>query len=116
MQKWQQRRLRVLTLQLALVFDMELDAAERVPQTLGSMEEFRAGSHFQGHGIHVVGLHGVEAGAACPLVTLALASREIDGIFGNVEARHDSTGACVDNERVCHIWLDLQSALTTLRH
>ena len=94
------------TLQFVLVLDMQLLADQRVPQAQGAVEHLGAGGVDEGDGGHVGGLSGVQAGDCAWFVTLAVASREVGRVLGDVEACHDSPGAGVHNQ-VDHVWLHL---------
>ena len=87
---------------------MQLLADQGVPQPQRPVEHLRPSGEAEGDGGHVGSLDGVQAGHCAQLVALALAHREVCKVFGDVEARHDSTSAGVYNE-VDHVWLDLHS-------
>lgn len=97
-----------LTLQFALVLDMQLLADQGVPEPLGPVEHLRALGVGEGDGGHVGGLQGVQAGGAPHFVPLALSGGEVDGVLGDVEACHDGASARVD-DWVAHLWLHLKN-------
>ena len=82
-----------LTLQFALVLDMQLLGDQGVPEALGPVKHFGALGVGQGDGAHVGGLQGVQAGNAAGLVALALSGGKVDGVLGDVETRHDGSSA-----------------------
>lgn len=82
-----------LTLQLALVFDMQLLGDQGVPEALGPVEHLGALGVGQGDGAHVGGLQSVQAGNAPDFVALALSGGKVDGVLGDVESCHDGTSA-----------------------
>lgn len=98
-----------LTLQFALVFDMQLLGDQGVPQPLGAVEHLGALGVGEGDGAHVGGLQGVEAGNPPHLVARALSSGEVNGVLGDVEACHDSSSTGVD-QGMNHLWLNLKHA------
>lgn len=93
-------------MQFVLVLHMQLLADQGVPQAQGAVEQLGAGGEDEGNGGHVGGLGGVQARDRAWLVALALASREVGRILGDVEACHDGAGAGVHNQ-VDHVWLHL---------
>ncbi len=94
------------TLQFVLVLDVQLLADQGVPQAQRAVEHLRSGGEDEGDGGHVGGLGGVQARDGAWFVALALASREVDRVLGDVEACHDSAGTRVHNQ-VDHVWLHL---------
>ena len=95
-----------LTLQLVLVLDVHLPAEKRVPQTQWPVKHVRASGRAKRKAVHVECLHCVQPGPCSCLVILSFASWEVDGIFGDVEARHDCAGTAVHNW-VAKDWLNL---------
>ncbi len=88
-----QARKAQLTLQLALVLDMQLLADQRVPQPQGAVKHLSPVALVQRYGAHVGGLDCVEARSAAHFIALALAGREVGGVLRDVEARHDCSSA-----------------------
>ena len=95
-----------LTLQLVLVLDVHLPADQRVPQPHRPVEHLRTAGRAERNAVHVLCLRCVQSVAPSCLVTLAFASWEIDGIFGDVEACHDCAGTAVHNG-IAKDWLHL---------
>ena len=86
-------RAALLTLQFALILDMQLLGDQRVPEALGPVKHLGARGVGQGDGAHVGGLQGVEAGNAPDFVALALSGGKVDGVLGDVKACHDGPSA-----------------------
>lgn len=103
-----------LTLQLVLVFDMDLPADQRVPQSHRPMEHLSPSAGLQRYAVEVGCLDCVQPGPSSCFVPLALASWEVDGVFGYVEACHDCTSTTVHNW-VAKSWLNLHADVKHLR-
>ena len=82
-----------LTLQFALVLDMQLLGDQGVPEALRPVKHLRALGVSQGDGAHVGGLQGVQAGNAPGFVALALSGGKVHGVLGDVETCHDGSSA-----------------------
>ena len=96
-----------LTLQLVLLLDVYLPCKNSVPQPLGSVKQLSSAADPNRDAAHVSCLDCVQPGAPARPVTFTLASREVNGVLGNVEACHDCTSAAV-HDGVAKYRLNLQ--------